>query len=110
MNLLPSVILFLAASSSLIASATPSSNQQEHGATVFSENGCLHCHTIRNNGGAKGPDLSGVGRRLSEAQIRAQILQGGRQMPSFADILQPSETEDLVAYLRSCREESDKEK
>jgi mono/diheme cytochrome c family protein len=108
MNLLPSVILFLAASSSLIASATPSSKNMEQ--RSFSENGCLHCHTIRNNGGAKGPDLSGVGRRLSEAQIRAQILQSGRQMPSFADILQPSETEDLVAYLRSCREESDKEK
>ena len=108
MNLLRSALLSLMATSSLTVFAASSSDQNARGATVFAENGCLHCHTICNQGGTKGPDLSGVGRRLSEAQIRSQILQGGRQMPSFADILQQSETEDLVAYLRSCRDKGDK--
>jgi mono/diheme cytochrome c family protein len=109
MNLFRSVLLFtLAASSSTGALAASSHEQQARGATVFTENGCGHCHTIRNKGGTKGPNLSGVGRRLSEAQIRSQILQGGSQMPSFADILQQSETDDLVAYLRSCRDKKEK--
>jgi mono/diheme cytochrome c family protein len=31
-------------------------------------------------------------------------MKGGHEMPSFAEILQKSETDDLVAYLRSCRD------
>src|SRR5882757_6869315 len=105
MNLLrPALLLSLAAISVFTASAAPSGGQHTRGATLFSDTGCLHCHTIRNKGGTKGPNLSGVGRRLNEDQIRSQILDGGRQMPSFADILQKSETDDLVAYLRSCRD------
>ena len=109
MNLLRSALLlsFAIASSTWALAASPR-EQQARGATVFAENGCQHCHSIRNNGGTKGPNLSGVGRRLSEAQIRSQILQGGREMPSFADILQQSETDDLVAYLRSCRDKKEK--
>ncbi len=60
------------------------------------------------NGGTKGPDLSGVGRTLSKDQIRTQILQGGHEMPAFADILQKSEVDDLVAYLHSCRDKKPK--
>jgi mono/diheme cytochrome c family protein len=41
---------------------------------------------------------------LSEGQIRTQILEGGHTMPPFVEILQKSETDDLVAYLRSCRD------
>jgi ubiquinol-cytochrome c reductase cytochrome b subunit len=64
----------------------------------------MHCHTIRNSGGHKGPDLSGVGRRLTKAQMRRQILEGSKVMPSFSDDLQDSELADLLAYLRSCRD------
>ena len=87
--------------------AAVSNDPRIRGAQAFTENGCPQCHTIHHDGGKKGPDLSGVGRRLNESQIRTQILNGGKQMPSFADVLQATEADDLVAYLHSLR---DKEK
>jgi len=81
-----------------------SRGQRERGAQVFAASGCLHCHTIHNVGGHKGPNLSSVGRTLTENQIRGQILRGGEEMPPFADDLEPAEVTGLVAYLRSCRE------
>jgi|HubBroStandDraft_6_1064221.scaffolds.fasta_scaffold2028340_2 mono/diheme cytochrome c family protein len=107
MNLLrPALVLTLATTSSLPAFAL--SSAERRGATVFVDNGCQHCHSIRHDGGTKGPDLSGVGRLLNKAQIRIQILQGGHEMPPFADILQKSEVDDLVAYLHSCRDKKPK--
>jgi mono/diheme cytochrome c family protein len=100
-----SLILFFASTSFLPAFA---SSDKQHGAAVFADNGCQHCHTIRKNGGNKGPDLSGVGRTLNKTQIRTQILQGGHEMPAFADILKESEVDDLVAYLHSCRDKKPK--
>jgi mono/diheme cytochrome c family protein len=103
---LPAVCLCLAAGSNAFGS---SQNQREHGAELFVASGCRHCHTIRNVGGHKGPDLSGVGRALSKDKIRAQILNGGDQMPPFTDDLETAEVNDLVAYLRSCREKPKKQ-
>jgi mono/diheme cytochrome c family protein len=109
MNLLHSAFLLsLLLAPSLSAHAASSGEQRTHGAQLFVDNGCDHCHTIRKKGGDKGPDLSGVGRRLNETQIKTQILQGGRTMPPFQEILQKSETDDLVAYLRSCRDKQKK--
>jgi mono/diheme cytochrome c family protein len=93
--------IFLAVSSAAYAS---SRDQRAHGAAVFTANGCAHCHRMGNTGGKKGPDLSGVGRKLSRTQIHDQILKGGNEMPSFADDLDRNEVDDLVVYLRSCRE------
>jgi mono/diheme cytochrome c family protein len=90
--------------------APMSTDQRVRGAHAFADIGCQQCHTIRHNGGKKGPDLSGVGRRLSEEQIRAQILHGGKQMPSFADVLELTEADDLVAYLHSLRDKEKKSK
>jgi len=92
-----------------IASAFGASqNQREHGAEIFVASGCRHCHTINNVGGHKGPDLSGVGRVLSKDKIREQILNGGDQMPPFMNDLEAAEVNDLIAYLRSCREKPKK--
>lgn len=102
-------LLFLAAASLPACAAPPSSDDpRARGALVFADNGCHQCHTIRHDGGTKGPDLSGVGRRLSEGQIRAQVIEGGKQMPPFGDVLKQSELDDLVAYLRSCRDKTKK--
>jgi mono/diheme cytochrome c family protein len=106
MNLLRSVLLLSLATTPLLP-AFASSAAKRRGATVFADNGCQQCHTIRHDGGGtKGPELSGVGRRLSKNRIRTQILQGGHQMPPFAGVLQKSEVDDLVAYLHSCRDKS----
>jgi len=82
-----------------------SSNPAPKGAKTFTESGCPQCHTIQHNGGTKGPDLSAVGSRLKEDQIRTQITKGGKQMPAFGKVLEPSEIDDLVAYLSSLKDD-----
>jgi ubiquinol-cytochrome c reductase cytochrome b subunit len=91
----------LALSSFALAS---SRSQRTHGAAVFSGSGCQHCHSIGGVGGHKGPDLSGVGRRKSKAEMRQQIVYGSKVMPAFGDDLEPNELKDLIAYLKSCRQ------
>jgi ubiquinol-cytochrome c reductase cytochrome b subunit len=59
-------------------------------------------------GGHKGPDLTAVGRRLKKEQLRQQIVDGSKRMPPFGDVLQHQELDDLVAYLRSCRDKPKK--
>jgi mono/diheme cytochrome c family protein len=78
--------------------------QRAHGAAVFAASGCQHCHSIRNVGGNKGPDLSGVGRRKKKPAMLNQILYGSKVMPAYKEILDQSDVDDLIAYLRSCRD------
>jgi len=100
-------LIWMTLAFSLVAFGS-SRSQRERGAAAFTTNGCPYCHTIHNQGGHKGPDLSGVGRILTETQIRTQIAHGGKGMPPFGDVLKPDEVNDLVAYLRSCREKPKK--
>jgi mono/diheme cytochrome c family protein len=102
MNICPKVLVaaFLVFPSLAAAS---SRSQRERGATLFSSSGCQHCHAIRNVGGHRGPDLSGVGRKESKAAMRRQIVYGSKVMPAFGDVLEPQQLKDLIAYLRSCR-------
>jgi len=93
-------LLFLFSTSGLASSQ----RQREHGAAVFAASGCAHCHSIRNEGGHKGPDLSGVGRRLSKDQMLRQIVEGSKVMPPFGQDIQGADLADLLSYLRSCRD------
>jgi mono/diheme cytochrome c family protein len=81
-----------------------SRSQKAHGAQVFANTGCQHCHSIRNVGGHRGPDLSGVGRRKSKAELQQQIVYGDKVMPAFGDDLEPGDLKDLITYLKSCRQ------
>ena len=74
------------------------------GAEVFAANGCLHCHSIGGVGGHRGPDLSDVGKRRSKTAIREQIVRGSKVMPAYGDVLTRVQIDDLVRYLRSCRQ------
>jgi len=102
MKVVPFTAAFLVAFSSLAIAASRS--QKAHGAQVFSDTGCRHCHSINNVGGHRGPDLSGVGRRKSKAGLRQQIVYGSKVMPAFGDDLEPNDLNDLIAYLHSCRQ------
>ncbi len=99
--LLFSALVFPMFSSLAVAS---SRSEKAHGAQVFNESGCLHCHSINGAGGHKGPDLSGVGKRKSRDAIRLQIVNGSKVMPAFGDDLDSGDLKDLVAYLHSCRQ------
>jgi mono/diheme cytochrome c family protein len=74
------------------------------GPTLFHERGCAQCHAIRGVGGHKGPDLSGVGRRLKQSALELQIVHGGDAMPAFGDAIPPEEVRTLVKYLHRCRQ------
>ncbi len=80
-----------------------SDSQRAHGAAIFAESGCLHCHAIGKTGGSAGPNLSGVGERLREAQMRRQIVNGSKVMPPFGNVLDERDLADLLIYLRSCK-------
>jgi mono/diheme cytochrome c family protein len=102
---LPLIAIALLAISSV---AFASGSQRSRGTAVFDTSGCRHCHMIGNVGGHKGPDLSDVGRRKSEAAILQQVVNGSKIMPAFGTVLQQDELRDLVAYLRSCRQKPPK--
>ena len=88
------------------------------GKTLFLENGCGACHTIRGTpaNGEIGPDLSHVGSRVSLAAgtypnnvgtlagwiSSAQHLKPGNLMPSFGN-LQGEELRAIAAYLESLK-------
>jgi ubiquinol-cytochrome c reductase cytochrome b subunit len=97
-------------------SSTPDANAAQtappltDGPTIFHERGCAQCHTIRGVGGTKGPDLSGVGRRLKKDKIEDQIVHGGGAMPAFGDALPPEEVKVLVKYLSKQRVKTKKVK
>src|SRR6266700_3108206 len=54
-------------------SARPSGNA-ETGALLFHSQGCAGCHRIRGEGGALGPDVSGVGAARSLDNLKQSIL------------------------------------
>ncbi len=91
---------------SVIQPVTPvaaSSKSKERGAVLFASRGCAHCHGPAGVGGAKGPDLQLVRKRMNKTQIREQIVDGGKSMPEFGDMLTPPQISDLIAYLRARR-------
>lgn len=83
-----------------------SRSQRARGEALYASSGCSYCHSIRNVGGHRGPDLSGVGRKLKKAEIRKQIVNGSKVMPAFGNVLTSPQIDDLVAYLRSCRDKT----
>ena len=71
------------------------------GAKSFESRGCINCHTIAGVGGERGPNLGEVGRRLSNDELTARILNGGRNMPAYGTTLSPQELANLVEFLRT---------
>jgi ubiquinol-cytochrome c reductase cytochrome b subunit len=69
---------------------------------------CVMCHAVSGEGGTVGPDLSEVGRRRDEAQLRQIISEGARTpgkpaMPAFQTRLTPEQIAALSSYLASRR-------
>ena len=76
-----------------------SSANRAAGAELFKQHGCEHCHGVDGIGTDRGPSLMTVGKRLHKDQIEHQILDGGKQMPPFKDVLNDDEVRKLVDYL-----------
>jgi ubiquinol-cytochrome c reductase cytochrome b subunit len=69
------------------------------GARLFHDKGCLNCHLISDIGGRRGPDLSRVGSRITREEMVIRISNGGHNMPAFAGTLRPEELAELVDFL-----------
>lgn len=76
---------------------------QQSGAQLVQSNGCLGCHALGGQG-ADGPgsDLSGIGARRSEAEIRQALVEPPSPMPPYTSL--PARDRDaLTSYLASLR-------
>ncbi len=73
------------------------------GAIVFQNKQCRNCHSIGQDGGQRGPNLSAIGERQTEAYLVRQIIQGGGNMPAYGKNMSQEEIRALVAYLQSLR-------
>jgi ubiquinol-cytochrome c reductase cytochrome b subunit len=73
------------------------------GAVLFSGKACISCHQIAGAGGARGPDLTTIGDRLTREQLTWRILYGGENMPAYGALLEPDELSGLVDFLESRR-------
>lgn len=80
-----------------VRASTGGSSRQ--GEALFAQKGCARCHDASPERESDAPNLDGVGKRLNKRAIQQQILDGGKQMPAFRDILTQAETHDLVEYL-----------
>ena len=96
--LVTSVLLIVAGLPGSHAIAASSANRAA-GAELFKQHGCEHCHGVDGIGTDRGPSLMTVGKRLHKDQIEHQILDGGKQMPPFKDVLNDDEVRKLVDYL-----------
>jgi len=74
-----------------------------NGAKLFYDHGCEYCHFVDGHGGHRGPDLSDIGDRLTEADIIIRINVGAKNMPAFASTLSAGDVSDLTAFLLSRR-------
>ena len=78
------------------------------GKTVFDSN-CASCHNADSTEAKMAPGLKGLfkkdklasGKKPTEANIRAQVENGGNGMPAYKDVLSDQEKNDLLAYLKT---------
>src|ERR1017187_10387906 len=79
----------------------------EKGKEVFQP--CTVCHNSDSEEKKMGPGLKGLfkraklasGKKITEANIRARVDEGGGGMPAYKDMLSDAEKDDLVAYLKT---------
>ena len=70
---------------------------------------CSVCHNADSDEKKMGPGLKGLfkkdkmndGKKLTEANIRTRIDEGGNGMPAYKELLSDQEKDDLVAYLKT---------
>jgi len=72
---------------------------RRQGEALFAQKGCIRCHGASLEKDADAPNLDNVGKRMNKRAIQQQILDGGKQMPAFRDVLTQAETHDIVEYL-----------
>jgi len=70
---------------------------------------CEICHFGASEAKKIGPGLKGIyprgkfadGRRVDDLSIEKWIVEGGKDMPPFKGVLNPSQIRDLLSYLKT---------
>ena len=70
---------------------------------------CEICHFSASEARTIGPGLKGIytrrkfadGRKVDDASMERWIVEGGRDMPPFKGVLNPSQIRDLLSYLKT---------
>ncbi len=79
------------------------------GKSVFDAN-CKQCHSATTKTANIGPGLAGLykggklpasGKPVTDANVRARILNGGGGMPAFKGALTDAQISSVIAYLRT---------
>ena len=82
--------------------------QSHIGQQVFQER-CSSCHNADNTDRKMGPALKGLfnherlvsnGQKVTEANVRAKIDEGGKGMPAFQQTLSDEDIKHVVEYLK----------
>jgi cytochrome c len=97
------IAALLAAGSTMAFAAGDAAKGKE----VFDQ--CSVCHNADSTEKKIGPGLKGLfkhdklanGKPVTEANVRAQINDGGNGMPAYKDILSDQEKDNLIAYLKT---------
>ena len=73
----------------------------ERGRRMFGATGCFACHRFANEGGAMGPDLTGVGRRFSPRDLLESILEPSRAISDLYGntIMHKSDGESVIGRI-----------
>src|SRR2546427_7635595 len=90
----------------VIAQGEPSASTR--GRAIYQQR-CEICHFSASEAKKIGPGLKGIykrgkfadGRRVDDASMERWITEGGKDMPPFKVVLNPSQTRDLLAYLKT---------
>lgn len=53
----------------------------ERGRNLFRAKGCAECHIVRGEGGASGPELTGIGARRNAAYLREALIEPSASAP-----------------------------
>ena len=80
----------------------------EKGKEVFQQ--CGVCHNADSTEKKMGPGLKGLfkqdklssnGKKVTEANVRAKIDEGGNGMPAYKEILSDEDKDNVIAYLKT---------
>lgn len=71
------------------------------GRQMFGATGCFACHRFANEGGAMGPDLTGVGRRFSPRDLLESILEPSRAISDLYgnSVIHKSDGESVIGRI-----------
>ena len=85
------------------------SHKGEIGQQVFHQQ-CGACHNADNSDRKMGPGLKGLfhkaklasnGKKVTEANVRAKIDEGGNGMPAYKEMLSDEDKDNVIAYLET---------